>query len=57
MRFVCGSVAVRACGRGDVGGVGVGVFVWGVGVWAWAYACVCLCVGVCFFSFFKCVYL
>ena len=47
MRFVCGSVAVLACGRGDVGGVGVGVFVWGVGVWgvwvrerAWAYACV-----------------
>ena len=33
MRFVCGSVVVRACGRGDVGGVGVGVFVWGVGVW------------------------
>ena len=47
MRFVCGSVAVRACGRGDVGGVGVGVFVWGVGVWvrerAWAYACVFVC--------------
>ena len=29
MRFVRGSVAVRACGRGDVGGVGVGVFVCG----------------------------
>ena len=33
MRFVCGSVVVRACGRGDVESVGVGVFVWGVGVW------------------------
>ena len=54
MRFVCGSVAVRACGRGDVGGVGVGVW---VRERAWAYARVCLCVGVCFFECFNCVYL
>ena len=42
---MCGSVAVRACGRGDVGSVGVGVFVWGVG-------CGCTRVFVCVWVFF-----
>ena len=67
MRFVCGSVAVRVCGRGDVGCVGVGVFLWGVGVWVCGCGsgrgrtrvCVCVWVSVCLFINFlkKCVYL
>ena len=52
MRFVCGSVAVRACGRGDVGGrwrgcvcVVCGCVGAGAGVGVRVCVCVCLCVG------------
>ena len=53
MRFVRGSVAVRACGRGDVGSVGAGVFVWVCGCGSGrgrTRVCVCVWVSVLFFK-------